>query len=206
MVLGDVISSRKVNNRDAYYDSLQEVVSFLNTSFANSFETAFELYAGDSFGVVVKSEEVGRLITVLTDLLHPIKVRLVVVKGTILKGLESKDFTQLDGPALWKANEMVQQLKKNKRFVAFALNRPDWINESLNGMANLVLATKYNWHNNKLKAIRGVVSGKTQAAIGAELSLKQQTVAKHLKEPYEIFIEAEEAFHLLTKNYCHGGD
>lgn len=145
VLLADVKGSRRMDERDAWADRLRDTLGALNRTYSRSLEGRFEVQKGvDEFGAVLRvGAPVGNVLVRLWCDLHPIPVRISLVKGeldvapspqTPRRRLPS--VTRFDGPAFHAAADGLARVEKEGGYLALRLNQSH-LDEMLAHYANL---------------------------------------------------------------------
>ncbi|MBE9505996.1 MAG: hypothetical protein IMY84_04200 [Chloroflexi bacterium] len=97
-------------------------------------------YGDEVAGLFVSASRLFDAVAAVRDALHPdAAVRFVVTRGRI--GVASRDIRKVGGPAFKEADDTMERLKKQKRFVVWRLSDSllDAVLDSLTGTANVLL-------------------------------------------------------------------
>ncbi|MBM4241878.1 MAG: hypothetical protein FJ150_09510 [Euryarchaeota archaeon] len=182
VLLGDVISSRKIKNRDKFQKKLINTCDEINNAHKN------DIYA--KMKIIKGTDEIGCLLTDISSLyeiiehtskrLDPNILRFVLIKDEIDTGLDSKDISKMDGPAFHKASRIMFSLKKEK--LIFHMETGNYIIDSLiTNNINLIYLIKNRWSSKKIQIINEYETIKDQRKTAERLGIAQQIVSYHLK-------------------------
>ena len=181
VLLGDVISSSRISDRDVFQKKLEEACNEINASYVRDIYADFKILKGlDEIGGVLSSiSNSYELLTTILERLYPDLMRFVLVLDYVDTALEARDVAKMDGPAFHKAAHSMQALKKSKFMFDISVG-DNIIDTSIAGMINLTLLIKKNWTERQLQIVKEYKKGKNQAEIAKSLGITQQAVSKIL--------------------------
>jgi hypothetical protein len=112
VLLGDVISSRSIAEREKFQKKLEETCRYINSTYTGDIYADFKILKGiDEIGGVLSSMSKSyELINVLLENLHPNLMRFVLVFDYIDAALATMDVAKMDGPAFHKASDLMHTL------------------------------------------------------------------------------------------------
>ncbi len=181
VLLGDVVSSRKISDRDEFQRRLSETCKKLNSMYAQSIYADFKILKGiDEIGGVLSTmESIYEIITTTLDRLYPESVRIVLALDYVDTALETMDVARMDGPAFHRASGMMARLKKTK--LTFDLSVDDEvIDAAVAGQINSILLLKRDWSAKQRQVVREYERTKNQYEAAKNLGVTQQAVSKAL--------------------------
>lgn len=181
VLLGDVISSSRISDRDAFQKKLGEACKDVNASYVGDIYADFKILKGlDEIGGVLStiSNSYG-IITTILERLHPDLMRFVLVFDYIDTALNTRDVARMDGPAFHKASDILHTLKKSKFIFDMSVD-DKIIDTSITGLINLTLLVKKNWTPRQYKIVKEYKKNKYQYEIAKNLGITQQAVSKTL--------------------------
>jgi len=182
VILGDVISSRRIAEREKFQKKLEETCRYINAIYSSDIYAGFKILKGiDEIGVVLSSMSKSyEVINVLLEKLHPNLMRFVLVFDYIDTALETKDIAKMDGPAFHKASDLMHTLKKSK--LMFDMSVGDKVvDTTISGQINLILLLKRNWSVKQHQIVKEYEKAKNQYEAAKNLGITQQAVSKTLK-------------------------
>jgi len=182
VILGDVISSRRIAEREKFQKKLEETCRYINAIYSSDIYAGFKILKGiDEIGVVLSSMSKSyEVINVLLEKLHPNLMRFVLVFDYIDTALETKDIAKMDGPAFHKASDLMHTLKKSK--LMFDMSVGDKVvDTTISGQINLILLLKRNWSVKQHQIVKEYERTKNQYEAAKNLGITQQAVSKTLK-------------------------
>jgi len=190
IIVGDIINSRKNFNPNEW-ESFHKMIQKINTQYKQHIKTTFTVYAGDSFGGMVDNIYSGvKILLSIQEFLIPLNARIVMVEDIVSFGLKENNFLLLEGPALWKSQSLLEELKKSPYI--FLANLQDKVNTAnINTIINLVLSIRKDWTDIEWKVYRLTQSIDTQKEIALKLNISPQYVSK-IYNKLRLIIEVEQ--------------
>lgn len=182
VLLGDVISSKKIKNREEFQKELINTCFELNELYKEDMYAKFEIIKGlDEIGCLLeKINNLYEIISLILNRLYPYSMRFVLVKGHVDTGLSTKKVSQMDGPAFHKASNLMQLLKGEN--LIFKMDSGSIVIDKLiTNNINLIYLLKRNWSLKKTMIIKEYEKKGDQKAVAKKLGLTQQTVSYHIK-------------------------
>lgn len=181
VILGDVISSRRIRDREEFQHKLETILENINDTYTEDIFADFKILKGiDEIGCVLSTMSNGyRIINAIAEQLHPNLMRNVMVFDYIDAGIKTRDISKMDGPAFHKASDILRNLKKSK--LMFDMSVSDkMIDTAISGQINLILLTKKNWSLNQHQIAKEYKSTNNQDEVAKNLGISQQAVSKTL--------------------------
>ena len=212
VLLGDVISSRRISDRDKFQNKFEEILKKINTAYVEDIVADFKILKGiDEFGGVLSTmSNIYKIINEISEQLHPNMTRFVLIFDYIDAGMETFDISKMDGPAFHKASDTMSTLKKSK--LMFEMSVSDKIiDTAITGQINLILLTKKNWSLKQHQIVREYKSTNNQKDVAKKLGVTQQAVSKTLNKVMwkEIFLIEEKLNYIINddsqKLHAKGG-
>jgi len=182
VLLGDVVSSRQIVDRDRFQSRLAELCSRINTEYANDIYAPFKGLKGlDEIGGVLKDiSNVFNIIILISETLHPCKMRCSLVYDFIDTALDSGDVAKMDGPAFHRASKAILELKETELLTRIAVE-DEVLDKILEGEINLMLLHRVTRTPKQRKIINEYELIKNQVEVADKLGLSQQYVSMTLK-------------------------
>lgn len=203
LLLGDVINSRKIKNREEFQDKLIGLLDEINQKFTDHIYADFKILKGiDEFGGVLKKpSKTYEMIKKLHENLLPKKVRFVLSKGVIDVALEKKDVEYMDGPVFHKANELMNDLKKSKFYFDLKING-ELMESAIFGQINALMLIKNDWTKKQLSVIRKYKELGSQKKVANEMGITPQAISKNLdRSDYKKIKHIEKKLNLQFKKF-----
>jgi len=181
VLLGDVISSSKIQNREEARKKLARACNEVNNVYAKDIRADFKILKGiDEIGGVLSTmRNIYNIITTILWQLYPNLIRFVLVFDYIDTAIDTGDIAKMDGSAFHKASNMMPLLKKSK--LMFDMRVGDkMIDNSITGQVNLILLLKKNWSAHQNRIVREYEKTKNQYEVAKKLGTTQQSVSNTL--------------------------
>jgi predicted DNA-binding protein YlxM (UPF0122 family) len=181
VLLGDVISSRQIAEREKFQKKLGETCQYINATYTGDIYASFKILKGiDEIGGVLSTMSKSyEIINILLERMYPHLIRFILVFDYIDTALETMDIAKMDGPAFHKASDLMHTLKKSK--LMFDMSVGDKvIDTTISGQINLILLFKRNWSAKQHQIVGEYERTKTQYEVAKNLGITQQAVSKTL--------------------------
>ncbi len=181
VVLGDVVSSRRLVDRREFQNKLEKTCEEINKAYAEDIYAEFKILKGtdEIAGVLSDLSNIYKIVSTIEEQLYPNYMRFAVVLDHIDTALESRDAALMDGPAFHKASDIMNKLKKSK--LMFDMSVSDkLIDTAISGQINLILLLKKNWSPKQRLIVGEYEKTKNQSKIAKKLGITQQAVSKIL--------------------------
>ena len=181
VLLGDVIHSRRISDRDDFQKKVEEACNRINTAYTEDVYADFKILKGvdEVGGVLSDISNIYKIITTILEEIYPNVMRFVLVFGYIDTAIETGNVAKMDGSAFHKASEMMHGLKNSK--LIFDMSVSDkMIDATIAGQINLILLIKRNWSARQHRVIREYERSNNQSEVAKNLEITQQAVSKTL--------------------------
>lgn len=181
VLLGDVISSKKLENRSEFQINLIKACRTVNEKYSEDIYAEFDILKGtDEIGAVLKDiKNFYEMILDIYEITGMNTVRFALAKGVIDTGLEQEEISRMDGPVFHEANRLMQELKKEK--LLFKISTRDEVFDKLvSDTINLIYLIESKWSPKKVEIIRQYERSKDQKIVARKLGMKQQDVSYHI--------------------------
>ena len=180
VVIGDIISSKKVEKRNALQNKLLDVFNDLNASdYENHLVSPYTITLGDEFQAVYEKADCLFLdSTRILEKALPEKIRFSFGIGEISTDINREQSIGMDGSAFYFAREGILNLKNQRgdyKFNIYGLEDPKLeklFNNSLYIFSNLL----EGWNKNRYFILRRTLAGKPVKEIAKELKLTETAV------------------------------
>lgn len=203
VLLGDVIQSRKIDNRDDFQKKIEETCKNINTMYAEGIYADFKILKGiDEIGGVLSSmSNIYKVITRILDDIYPNRIRFALVFDYIDTALETRNVTKMDGVAFHKASEMIRELKRSKLMFDMSVE-DEMLDMAITGQINLIFLFKKNWSATQYNIVREYEKTKKQSEVAKKLRITQQAVSKNLKRSmWKEIRTVEEKINFILQGY-----
>ncbi|WP_121823642.1 SatD family protein [Halostella salina] len=183
VVLGDVVGSREVADRESLQLSLQNSIEKINKRHANDIRADFSLLKGvdELGGVLTGVSPLYEVIKTIYRGTFPTGVRFAGVYDRVDVGSEQNDVAEMDGPAFHLADGLLSDLDADGRL--FSLYTGDDLLDVLIGnYVNLCLMQMNEWTRREMEIVDTYERVGTQNEAAGELDVSQQRVSNVIGE------------------------
>ncbi|HFE63174.1 MAG TPA: hypothetical protein ENK14_02015 [Caldithrix sp.] len=179
-LIGDILSSREVPERNELQQKLDRTLSQVNRSNP-ALLSPYTITLGDEFQAVYRNadslfEDIWQIMLGI----FPQKIRFSIAVGTLSTPINRRQAIGMDGPAFHFAREGIQQLKKTSylfKLSGEAFPEQELINYSL----NLISADVNNWEKNRMQILVGLLLGKKRKDLAEQLGISNVAVYKNIR-------------------------
>lgn len=179
-LIGDILSSREVSEREALQQKLEYTLNQVNRRNP-ALLSPYTITLGDEFQAVYRNadslfEDIWRIMLGI----FPRRIRFSIGVGTLSTPINRRQAIGMDGPAFHFAREGIQQLKKTPYLLKLsgeAFPEQELINYSL----NLISANINTWEKNRLQILVGLLLGKKRKDLAGQLGISTVAVYKNIK-------------------------
>lgn len=181
VLLGDVVHSRDIEDREAFQQRLADVCSRFAAARRDDVYADFKILKGvDEFGGVLQSlEGLYEVVTAFHDGLRPHGVRIAVASGGIDVGLSSSDVERMDGGAFHRATERLEDLEDGPMVFDLLIADAD-LGRAVADETNLLLERRAEWTDRQREVVAVRETVDTQTAAAEQLGVTQQAVSNVL--------------------------
>ncbi|MEA2016738.1 MAG: SatD family protein [Actinomycetota bacterium] len=206
VIMGDLISSSKVEGKNTLIKKIYKTINSINSSFSNEIILPLELTRGDEVSTVMlepgKSFELCYLIN---KKISPDLFRFVIASGTIDNNMlnEAKNVNQVTGEVFYKASKMMSVSKRQKLFYNFSLDfKYNEFNQFLNSVANFLQLLFNKMTARQRETVDLYKKLHNQKEVARIINKKQQTVSSRLKSAnWNYFEKGYNLINKILKNY-----
>lgn len=203
VVLGDVVHSREIEDREAFQEQLSETCTRFTAAERDDVFGDFKILKGiDEFGGVLQSlANLYEVVTTLQDELRPHEVRIVVASGLIDVGLTSFDVEKMDGEAFHKASERLVEIDDGPMSFDLLIEDEE-LGRAVADEINLLLDRRNEWTDRQREVIEVRESVDTQTAAAERLDVTQQAVSNVLSgADWPLVKTVEDRLHETLQDY-----
>lgn len=191
IIIGDVIKSSKKFN-SVKWKNFHLSIEIINERFQSDLIIPFAIYSGDSFGAVCSNiSSAVEIILAMQEVQKYYSSRHVLIEDEISYGIEKRNFLTLVGPALWKSEEKLNILKKEKKLFLSEFDN-ELLSVTLNTIMNLILSVKADWNEQEWLIYRNFDQGLRQKDMAMQLGITQQYVSKIVRQARMSLIKESE--------------
>ena len=182
VILGDVVSSRKIEFREKLQKSIEDACQKANSNYTQDIYADFKLLKGtDELGGVLSNiTNLFRILVLLEDSIFPERIRFAVVLDSIDVGIGSKDISKMDGPAFHRASEYVSELKKTGLLLRLSIE-DEIVDSAIEGEINLMFLMRSKWTGRQRQIAKSYEELHSSLKVATKLGIAHQTVAFTLK-------------------------
>lgn len=183
VVVGDVVGSRRVEDRAGLREVLADGVERANELLGDALVAPFATLKGvDELGGVLEDLAGSyRAIRTLVEAIHPTEIRFAVVWGEIDVGVDATDVASQDGPAFHRADALLEEIADEDRYVAFeAPGGPASLATTVGNQMELLCMWKAEWTERQAELVRHYREAGSMTAVAERLDVTVQTVSKTL--------------------------
>jgi hypothetical protein len=183
---GDLVHSRRVQNRSAAHRLIERALTDTNRRFAAELWAPLTLTHGiDEFsGVLLTPETAADLLRHLNLQLHPLQFRLGIGRGEVEKFAAHDTAGKLDGTSFHRAADALERARADHLPLAIKLapkSEAGWVVRAIEALALLDSTIRADW----TPAVVGIArilaaapSPPTQAELGRRSKRSQQAVSR----------------------------
>lgn len=181
VVLGDVIESRDIANRESFRDTLNVALTRANESFESNLQTPLQVLKGiDEFGCVLETPARSYdLVKHLHGELFPYDIRVAAVYGEIDVGFGGTDLSEMDGRAFHEADAGLTRLADED--LLFWVSVDSSLEELVSMAANATLTIRSEWTDRQHEVVHTYERSSTQTDAAGELGIGQPAVSKTIR-------------------------
>lgn len=181
IIVGDVVGSGKIADRPGYWKKLRKSTKRINRKYKEAFLGPLMVLMGDEVSAVLKNlKHTYPIMRDFQEMLHPYRIRFVSVVGEVDLALSTKNASLMDGPAFWKANEHLENIKRKKMTFLFDLGN-ERIDGLLTATANLIACIKEGWTERERELISQYEELGKQEMVAERYQVSQQAVSSALR-------------------------
>jgi hypothetical protein len=189
-IIGDIVQSKKLNNRDEVQKKLHNVLSSINTKYSDYIASNFMITLGDEFQGLLKSgESILNIINEIENKMSPVQIRFGIGIGEITTDINRDIPLGTDGPAYHNARKMIDNLKSmekkakigNTNIMIASQGENSNTDILLNSIFLLCSTIKSKWSSRQREIVLAYIeSDNSQIKTAEKLGIKQSSVNKGL--------------------------
>lgn len=166
-VIGDIVNSKNLSNRNAFQQNLQSNLSRLNLKYKDALASPFMITLGDEFqGLIHDPSELMEIADFNRIRLYDkARFRIGIGVGEIVTDIDPDSSLGADGPAYWKAREALEHIRENDDYgrtdIAMCFGEGicrDSTQELVNNTLRLCGLIEHRWSKGQLATAHMVVS------------------------------------------------
>lgn len=177
VLIGDIVSSRKIEERNKFNSQLLHALDELNSSNPHVL-SPYTLTIGDEIQAVFNNAEfIFRDAIILLSSIAPHKMRFSISIGEIISPINPRQAIGMDGPAFHRARDGINALKKSGNL--FYLSGENIPHFSLHQQALFLISHNLTkWNETRLHVLRMLLNNFQIKSIAANLKISEQAVYK----------------------------
>lgn len=194
-VIGDIIGSRKVDDRAGLQRQLNTGLADVNRQYANLIASEYLLTIGDEFqGLLRTSKDLDRILASLRVAVHPVDLRFGIGVGGLVTPLREQAIG-MDGPCLQRARAAIERAKERSTQIEVECgeDHPGFEIYSL-----LYSGMRRSWTERQRQIIDLSMSGMEGVDIARLLEISPPAVSQHLSAAGVTYVRKATAIWLLT--------
>lgn len=183
VVLGDVINSQDISDRNQFQSTLTETLEHINADHGDAIFADFKTIKGidEVGGVLTSVRPLAAIHRTMSRRIHPNQIRLGAVVGTVDVNVQTGDVSRMDGPAFAAADRLTRELKDTGETF-----RLEGIDATLDGLLSdqlsLLDIIRNRWSERRMEVIREYEQRGTQTAAADALTITDQAVSEHIRD------------------------
>ncbi len=203
VMLGDVISSRRIKDKESFQKKLDKACREINKAHADDIYAEFRILKGidEIEGVLLNISKSYEIINSISEQLYPHSMRFVLSLDFIDTALEAHNVTKMDGPAFHKASDMIHGLKSSKLFFDMSAGN-EVLDTAIAGEVNLIMLLKKNWSPRQHQIAKEYREKRNQDDVANTIGITQQSVSRTLtRSMWKEINHIEEKLNYVLNNY-----
>lgn len=203
VLLGDVVDSRSISNRDTFHRHLVNACNQINDRYGENLCGELEILKGiDELGcVLVSVTSIYDIAKDLLDALHPHQIRIAVAHGKIDIGVKTGVVSQMDGPAFHQADELLDSVEQSERRFDIRTGRTGF-DLAVADEINLLLTVRQQWTDRQHEIVNKYEQLGNQREVAEELGISQQAVSNSLsRASWPMIQHIEERLDRVLREY-----
>lgn len=190
-LIGDLIDSKKLDNRYQVQKKLEECLKTINQKYGTFIVSQFSITLGDEFQALLSTEApLFHLIDDIILALKPIQIRFGIGLGEIVTDINPELSIGADGPAYWLARKAINNIHQNNDYgnTQMAVALEDILKaEQINAILAAGEAIKADWRASQELVFETALDMDIydehfdQQELGQRLGLNASALSKRLK-------------------------
>jgi len=181
VLLVDLVGSQEMEDREEATRKFKRSIRDFNAANSDMTVSEMEITRGDEAAVVMtRIDRLYDMVTAFIGCMKPIGCRFVVTYGEFTAGLKSRRSTEIDGPAFYRADAAMRELKHTTGW--FRLETGHAARDGgITALVNLILLQKDQMTDFQSNVAELYASGKTQSEVARKLKRTQQQVSQAVR-------------------------
>ncbi|MCH5278913.1 MAG: hypothetical protein J1E60_03895 [Christensenellaceae bacterium] len=186
-IIGDIVSSRREEKRDAVQKRLEEVLNRINEEFSDHIAANFLITLGDEFqGLLYDAPGISPLRIALTilDQMYPVRIRIAIGRGTMSTAINRMQALGADGEAFHRARSGIELIRANERHADSSIlvcSCDEGCDRAVNTIIMLAFTIRRGWTSRQGEISRRYAESQfsgeriTQSQLANEFGISQST-------------------------------
>lgn len=204
VLLGDVVASRKIKEKENFQKKLITACEKVNSGYVEDLYAELKILKGkdEIGGVLFYMSNIFQIISTIQAEIHPQLMRFVLVFDYLDTALDTRDAARMDGPAFYKASEVMEELKKTNLMFDMVVG-DTVIDTAISNQINLILLLKKDWTERQHQIVQDYEKTGNQYETAKNLNITQQSISKTLSRLMWSEIKIiEEKLNYIINNYA----
>lgn len=182
VLIGDIVHSRNVNDRNALQRKFSAACARLNAEAERlGLVSPLTITLGDEFQAVFKtSTRLWECILRLEAAMAPLEIRFAVGVGTITTAIRNDSAIGMDGPAFYATRAAMDQLRKAGGRYHLAGLLADEV--FINAVLALLGRNRMKWRASRVLILASLLQGKTVSEISKLTKTSEQAVYRNIRD------------------------
>ncbi|EHJ52955.1 SatD family protein [Streptococcus macacae] len=160
-IIGDIISSKKIEQRPEVQKKLQRILEEINTYYASVITSPFTITTGDEFqALLLPNSIVFKIIDTISMQFQPYQIRFGIGLGSILTDINPQQSIGADGPAYWQARSAINYIHDKNDYginhLAVSLDDSN-MTEYINAVLSACEFIKSKWTTSQYEILEGLL-------------------------------------------------
>lgn len=202
-LVGDVVGSKKIKDREKFQKRLQAACDQVNTTYTKDIYAPLKITKGtdEVSGVLTKVENLYKIVNTISEKICPYLIRFAIFYGFLDIALESKDAAKIDGDAFHKAAGLMSYLVKTEELAILQIN-DSLIDRLLTSQMNLIFFLKKRWTKRQFEVVTLYKELESQEKVANRLRITQPTTSDIIKSAnYDEILKAEQTINDALREY-----
>ncbi len=191
-VIGDIISSKLIKEREKTQDNLKKILDEINLKYDSLIAARFTITLGDEFqGLMRSPDKLIEAIDIIKSKIYPVRLRIGIGIGSIDTKIDKNAALGADGSAYHNAREAISSIKQSKhryqqpqhgiKLCSGELH--DYFEDELfNSIFVLCNSIENNWTDKQRNLVWDTqFYQKTQRELAKEYGINQSSIQRRLK-------------------------
>lgn len=190
-VIGDIIDSRSLDNRNRYQQQFKETLAYINATYHSDIASRFMITLGDGFqGLLLNGNSVMNIVLDIEEKMDPLKLRFGIGIGEVSTYIAAEHAAEIDGPVYHYAREMIEDIERKatqrtqsqSNIMIYSTEAATLAEDNLlNVILSLCTAIKSKWSDRQKEIIRAYRANENnQSKTAQALNIAQSSVHRAL--------------------------